>query len=290
MSMKQGVVDGSLQKLRAAAYLVMGDKWFKSKNIENKSYQELVEILRVDAKGKGVLHEFTKAFVQGMTQAAEESDFQKIRQPDGTNIDRATLVRQSKEDMENVQGWGRHFLKIDPEDPKSFAGFDRKLRGVGVGYEAALTWAKGVGAGMLLLGGIPGIGKTHLAKASYAYLASHEREVFYRREVDLIRDFQRFQDKNIEAVMEEIQTCPWLIIDDYGVAASGPWGRGQMDAIIDARWESATTLRTLITTNLDEDGMKSLSPRIWSRLADRKRARSIARWPDAEDYREKRGS
>ncbi len=298
MSMRQGVIDGALQKMRAAAHLGMGDDWFRQNHIGDKTYAEIVELLRESDRGVQVLHSFAHAFMRGMNQAAEESDFQKIRQPDGATIDRATLVRQSKEDMENVQGWGQHFLKIDPEDPKSFAGFEITHRGTNQpivdildAYYASEQWAFGAGAGMLLIGGIPGTGKTHLAKAAFAYLASHQREVFYRREIDLISNLQRsIQDHNVEAVMEEIQTCPWLIIDDYGAAPAGNWGRGQLDAIIDSRWESAATLRTMLTTNLDAEGMKKQSPRIWSRLSDRTRAKRVAMGPDAEDYREKRGS
>lgn len=281
----------ALQKLRAAAHLGMGDEWFETNDIESKSYQKVVEILRTSDDGMEILHHFSQAIMRGVVQASDESEYEKIRQPDGTMVDRATLVREAKEKGDLITGWGQAFLKIGPVDIRGFGEFEAELPGVDVSYDAALTWAKGVGAGILLLGGIPGTGKTHLAKAAYAYLASHERDVFYRREVDLITNLQRaIQDKNVEAVMEEIQTCPWLIIDDYGAAASGPWGRGQLDAIIDSRWESAGSLRTMLTTNLDADGMRAQSPRIWSRLSDRTRAKRVAMGADAEDYREKRGS
>jgi hypothetical protein len=291
MSMKQmATFSRALQRMRAAAHLGMGDQWFEANDIGNKGYEEIVEILRASEAGMGVLHDFAQAFTRGMNHAADESDYQKIRQPDGTNIDRATLVREAKEREAALTGWGKHFHKIDPVDSKWFSLFEHELPGVHEAFLATHNWAQGSGAGMLLLGGVPGVGKTHLAKASYAYLASHEREVFYRREVDLISNLQRaISDKNVEAVMDEIQTCPWLIIDDYGAAASGPWGRGQMDAIIDSRWENAGVLRTMLTTNLDADGMKAQSPRIWSRLSDRTRAKRVS-MKGAEDYREKRGS
>ncbi len=281
----------ALQKLRAAAHLGMGDEWFEVHKIGEKSYQHVVECLRATAGGSAILHQFAVAFLRGMNQAADESEFQKIRQPDGTMVDRATLVREAKEVGDLVTGWGQNFLKIDPQDRRWFGQFDQRLAGVAESYAATMEWSKGIGAGMLLIGGVTGTGKTHLAKSSYTYLSLFDREVFYRREVDLITNLQRaIQDKNVEAVMEEVQTCPWLIIDDYGAAASGPWGRGQLDAIIDSRWESAGSLRTMLTTNLDQDGMKAQSPRIWSRLSDRTRAKRVAMGPDAEDYREKRGS
>lgn len=292
----------ALHKMREAAHLGMGQLWYEQNFIESKSYQEIVEVLRASDAGAEILHQFAAAFVRGMNQAAEVSDYQKIRQPDGSTTDRATLVRQSKEEGDLVTTWGQAFEKIDPEDPKWLGTFKR-LAGVADAYYATETWVKGIGPGMLLVGGIPGTGKTHLAKAAWNYLihgawhaplveeSTVPRDVFYRREVDLIANLQRaIQDHEVEAVMEEIQTCPWLIIDDYGAAASGPWGRGQLDAIIDARWESAGILRTMLTTNLDGDGMRAQSPRIWSRLSDRTRAKRVAMGPDAEDYREKRGS
>ncbi len=312
----------ALQRLRAAAHLGMGDEWFEMNAIGDKSYQDIVELLKVSEGGKAVIHEFAEAFVRGMNKAADEEDYRKFRLPDGSTTDRATLVRQAKEAGDLTTGWGQHFLKIDPVDSKWFEQFHLKLTGVAEAYAATLTWAQGIGPGMLLLGGIPGTGKTHLAKSAWNYLihgawhaplvdeSTVPRDVFYRREIDLIKDLQRaISDKNVEAVMVEVQTCPWLIIDDYGAAASGPWGRGQLDAIIDARWESAGNLRTMLTTNLDTDGMRAQSPRIWSRLSDRTRAKRVAmkahlehcpkltnpkasdcNCDAAEDYREKRGS
>jgi chromosomal replication initiation ATPase DnaA len=291
--MQRGLVSGALQKLKAAAHLGMGEQWYEAHKAGDLAYNELVTHLREDCQegnpGKAVLDQFVGNFLRAMFQAEDDSAFRKIRQPNGTDIDRASLVRQAKEVGDLVTGWGQYFLAIEPGDPKNFGAF-MNAPGANLAYEASVTWASGAGAGMLLVAGIPGTGKTHLAKAAYAFLVTHSREVFYRREVDLIRDLQRaINDHNVEEVMDEIQTCPWLIIDDYGAAASGPWGRAQLDAVIDARWESAGGIRTMLTTNLDAEGMRAQSPRIWSRLSDRTRAKRVDTM-GAEDYRETRGS
>ena len=51
MNKKQGVIDGALQKLRAAAHLYLGDVKFDRNKMGDMTYQDLVAKLRGNAEG-----------------------------------------------------------------------------------------------------------------------------------------------------------------------------------------------------------------------------------------------
>lgn len=263
-----------IQKLRAYWLEQRDPGWCERHGIETLSLKELFEVPEIREGSTG----FFKDYFKDMDSRADRD-----------KADRAAYIKQVST-LDHLF-WGEVFLNIDPPDPKTFADFNNDLLGVGWAYAAALVWSNGSGPGMLLLGGIPGTGKTHLAKAAYASLAAKGRDVFYRTEPGMINNLQAaIQQKNVEAVVEEISTVPWLIIDDYGRAATGDWGKAQIDSIIDARWETADAVRTLFTTNLDGEQLEQLSPRIASRMSDRTRALRVAMGKDAKDYRVTVGS
>ena len=152
-------------------------------------------------------------------------------------------------------------------------------------YDAVQRWVSLEGPGMLVLAGSPGVGKSHLcAAAIHALKASgHHDGILYVRTENVLQSIlqEAVGNKRLAEVMEELCGVPRLILDDFGATAGKDWYRSQLDEIIDARWENAASVRTLVATNLLA---KDLPPRIASRLADKTRAVNVA--IAAGDYRQ----
>ncbi len=192
-----------------------------------------------------------------------------------------------------VNRWGHAVPLVAPVDMLPFGdidpqpvvkGFTGDLRNA---MKATIGWThQGHGTPpFLVLNGIPGSGKTRLAKAACLQLWDIHPVLFITEPAMISMLHKSLDTKTLEPVMEELQTIPNLILDDYGLAAltPGTWAHGKRDEILSARWENS--LRTLITTNLKGADILADSPRLGSRMMDKTRAVNVA--IQAADYRQK---
>ncbi len=197
-----------------------------------------------------------------------------------------TRERERADYIEKIKGEDAFLQGIDPGVPtteETFANFNPSGRDDSVvsALETAKQWVRGTSAGILVLGGAPGVGKTHLAIAASKALVESHHDVAFRTEIDLIAEIQRrFADNSSDRFIQELSEVPWLVIDDLGMAALTSWGEEKLDRLINERWRSAGALRTLITTNVEGN---DLPARLASRLRDR--TRSVIVNIKASDYR-----
>jgi len=149
---------------------------------------------------------------------------------------------------------------------------------------ATVMWANQTGPPMLLLAGPPGVGKTHLALSAAKHIVDAGGNCIFKRESTLIDSIRTAMKDglNAEGFIDSYSTTPRLIIDDLGAAALTETMRSVLDQIIDARWQHAGGIYTMVTTNLTGS---QLPPRIASRLNDATKSKVVR--IAAEDYRKR---
>ncbi|HEV8236099.1 MAG TPA: ATP-binding protein, partial [Gemmatimonadaceae bacterium] len=129
----------------------------------------------------------------------------------------------------------------------------------------------------LLLGGLPGVGKTHLAVAVLKQVmnSSPARGLFYDTR-DLLRVIRSTYDPSIRTteleVLRPVMTADLLVLDDLGAEKTSEWVEETMNLIVNTRYNERRP--TIFTTNYEElpddndpEGLKSrIGFRIHSRL------------------------
>ena len=144
--------------------------------------------------------------------------------------------------------------------------------------------------GWLLLTGLNGCGKTHLAVAIINERLKQGQAAFFAFVPSLL-DYLRatFSPDSLtgyDEFFEQVKNAPLLILDDLGSENSTPWAEEKLYQIIVHRHNAR--LPTVITSNyLSLDRLEEAKPRIASRLSD-----ALVQWTPilAPDYRDQRPS
>ncbi len=156
----------------------------------------------------------------------------------------------------------------------SFKNFDYKRldlspeqrQNIEQAYHVALNFAQ-FPQGWLVLLGVNGCGKTHLAAAIANYLQSAGKSVLFIVVPDLLDHlrsaFSPESRVSYDELFEKIKKTPVLILDDFGEQSATPWAQGKLYQLINYRYNAR--LATVITTcnTLDE-----IESRISSRMMD----------------------
>jgi DNA replication protein DnaC len=133
-------------------------------------------------------------------------------------------------------------------------------------YRRAREFAQEPG-GWLVLNGLPGTGKTHLAAAVANERRAAGGLAYFITAPDLL-DYLRSAyapDSKVsyDKVFEAVRAAPLLVLDDLGAHSSTPWAEEKLFQLLNYRYNAA--LPTVITTNLE---LRDLDPRIRSRIND----------------------
>ncbi len=148
----------------------------------------------------------------------------------------------------NADGKGRDSLQIALREARQFA-------------ETPENW--------LVLTGVHGCGKTHLAAAIANYQLRAGRPVFFTVVPDLLdhlrSTFSPESRVTYDRVFESVKTSPLLILDDLGTESNTSWAQEKLYQILNYRYNSQ--LATVITVAGFLEGIEG---RLSSRLTDPK--------------------
>jgi DNA replication protein DnaC len=121
--------------------------------------------------------------------------------------------------------------------------------------------------GWLVLMGMYGTGKTHLAAAIGKYRAALGEEPIFTVVPDLLdhlrATFSPTSSISYDSIFNQVRTAKLLILDDLGTQSATPWAREKLYQVLNYRYE--TKLPTVITTSAT---LKEIDPRIRSRMMD----------------------
>lgn len=123
---------------------------------------------------------------------------------------------------------------------------------------------------VMLMTGLPGTGKTHLAIGALFLMRDIHGDKARGRfwpVIDLLERFRRIFDadratETIEQAEEALQKVPVLVLDDFGAHKSSEWAEERLFHLIDQRYSARKTL--IVTTNMT---LQELPARVKSRLA-----------------------
>ncbi len=123
--------------------------------------------------------------------------------------------------------------------------------------------------GWLVLLGVNGCGKTHLAAAIVNYRYQHKEPALFIVVPDFLdhlrSTFSPESKISYDQFFESVKSTPLLVLDDFGEQASTPWAQEKLYQVINYRYNAK--LPTVITTCCSLEEMES---RMASRLADSK--------------------
>lgn len=161
--------------------------------------------------------------------------------------------------------------KFMAKDFASFKATDAERRAV---LKTARAYAQSFSAAEpqgILLRGITGCGKTHLAVAILREVISQGHSGAYANFTDLLTRIRATWDKNSDrteaSLLDGVDDVDLLVLDDVGAESATDWTRDRLYVIINRRYESGRA--TIITTNCSDDELeKRIGARTASRLAE----------------------
>jgi len=159
----------------------------------------------------------------------------------------------------------RH-LTFDNFKPRGFIGLSSyQADSIELAYNQAQQFAKSQ-QGWLLLEGLYGSGKTHLAAAVANFAVGLGVPTLFLTVPDLL-DALRFSyedpESTFEQRFEEIRQIPLLVLDDFGTQNATSWAQEKLFQIVNYRYINRLPL--VVTTNL---ALEEIEERIRSRLMD----------------------
>ncbi len=178
---------------------------------------------------------------------------------------------------------GQRFASFDPER-SDLNGQERlNLKAV---YDACCAYAEQP-LGWLVLAGVHGCGKTHLAAAiANEQIERARNDVMFVVVPDLLdylrAAFNPHSTTSYDRRFDEIKRTPILVLDNLGTESATPWAREKLFQLLNHRYDA--NLATVITTTRGKD---ELEPWLKARVEDVTRCKFLG--ITAPGYRSSRG-
>jgi len=169
-----------------------------------------------------------------------------------------TTTAMDRWSFDSFQPWAC----VHPETMQPDEGIEQSMRQIA---NACWEYAKDP-RGWLVLVGVYGCGKTHLAVAVLNKLILAEIPSFFSsvsRLLDTLRS--SYNDGSYDAYLNFVQTTGVLIIDDLGTERPTDWTAETLTQIIDYRYTNR--LPVVVTTN-EHPSKRSRTSRLWSRMTE----------------------
>jgi DNA replication protein DnaC len=133
-------------------------------------------------------------------------------------------------------------------------------------------------SGWLVIMGVPGSGKTHLAAAIANYRANLGDPPLFVNVSDLLdhlrATFSPTSTVRYDRRFDEVKTTRLLILDGLGIQSMTPWAREKIHQIFDYRYNAK--LPTVITMADELEDFRAKEPGLASRILDRRLCRIFA--------------
>lgn len=170
-------------------------------------------------------------------------------------------------------GWAAEF---ELQKNMTFESFDRKRANLPQEYRDNLQEAYRVAMdfavspdGWLVLMGVYGCGKTHLAAAIANYRYNQHKPALFQvvpEFLDHLRStFSPESKVSYDQLFESVKATELLILDDFGEQSTTPWAQEKLYQVINYRYNAR--LATVVTTSCS---LEEIESRISSRLGDPK--------------------
>jgi len=177
-------------------------------------------------------------------------------------------------------------MTFDNFDLKRVNLLPEQRQNLEMAFDLAINFAQSPD-GWVVLEGVNGCGKTHLAAAIANHRLQAGKPVLFVVVPDFL-DHLRYtfnpeSKVSYDQLFEEVKNTPLLILDDFGEQSTTPWAQEKLYQVINYRYNAR--LATVITTCCSLDEIES---RVSSRLVDPKI--SLVFNIRAPDYRSDRGS
>jgi len=203
------------------------------------------------------------------SMAVEEFDNDYAGHINDPEVSKVLILKKESSSLQSLDSLDLELLKnmrFDNFDCKRLSLPEEVRQNLELVFNNAREFARSP-QGWLVIQGLNGCGKTHLAAAIANQLRESGKQVLFIVVSDLLdhlrSSFSPESRVSYDALFEKIKKIPVLILDDFGEHSATPWAQEKLYQLINYRYNAR--LATVITTCLN---LEEIESRVSSRMVD----------------------